>query len=117
MSEIHRIGGGRVENLRLKPQEAKLGPPGISVLKAPTPGDAAQQIRAAFPEAKGLYEAARVVGSSSAEKIRGVGFDVVPNPTKKLPNHHRLTHPDGPKGFNDENLKRLSEVFTDTAGH
>jgi hypothetical protein len=117
MGDIHRIGGGGVENLRLKPQEAKLDPPGISVLKAPTPGEAANQMRAAFPEARGLHEAARVVGSSTVEKIRGAGFDVVPNATRKLPNHHRLTHPDGAKGFNDENLKRLSEVFTDTAGH
>lgn len=35
--DIHRIGGGTVENLRLKPAEAVLEPPGISVLKAPTP--------------------------------------------------------------------------------
>jgi hypothetical protein len=37
--DIHRIGGGGgVENLRLKPREATLHPPGISVLKAPSPG-------------------------------------------------------------------------------
>jgi hypothetical protein len=35
--DIHRIGGGAVENLRLKPKEATLEKPGISVLKAASP--------------------------------------------------------------------------------
>ncbi len=113
-NDIHRIGGGNVENLRLKPKEATLNPPGISVLKAPSPADAARQIREAFPNAEELHEAARVVGSTTAEKIQSAGFDVMPNPTRKLPNHHRVIHPDGAAGFGDENLKRLSEVFTDT---
>ena len=38
----------------------------------------------------------------------------MPNPTRRLPNHHRLIHPDGADGFSDDNLKGLSEVFTDT---
>jgi hypothetical protein len=32
--DIHRIGGGSVENLRLKPREAALAVPGISVRHA-----------------------------------------------------------------------------------
>ena len=113
-NDIHRIGGGSVENLRLKPKEATLSPPGISVLKAPSPSEVARQIRKAFPEAEELHEIAKVVGSTTTEKIRSAGFDVLPNPTGRLPNHHRVIHPDGADGFSDESLKRLSEVFTDT---
>jgi hypothetical protein len=51
------------------------------------------------------------------DHIRGAGFDIIPNPTKKLPNHYRLIHPDGVAGFNDENLAQLSAVFTETSGH
>lgn len=112
--DIHRIGGGSVENLRLKPQEAQLNPPGISVLKAPIPSEAADQIRAAFPRAVDLHEAAKIVGTTTAEKIRAAGFDLLPYPTRKLPNHHRLIQPDGAAGFSDENLQKLSETFTDT---
>ncbi len=112
--DIHRIGGGSVENLRLKPQETRLNPPGISVLKAPTPREAADQIRAAFPRAVDLHEAAKLVGTTTVEKIRAAGFDVIPDPSRKLPNHHRLIHPDGAAGFSDENLQKLSEAFTDT---
>lgn len=114
--DIHRIGGGGVENLRLKPQEAQLNPPGISVLKTPTPREAADQIRAAFPNAVELHEAARVVGTSTTEKIRAAGFDVIANPSRKLPNHHRLIHADGVAGFHDENLRKLAVAFTDTSG-
>lgn len=103
-----------MENLRLKPKEATLNPPGISVLKAPSPSEAARQIREAFPVAEELHEAAKVVGSTTVEKVQGAGFDVMPNPTGRLPNHHRVIHPDGAGGFSEENLKRLSEVFTDT---
>ena len=115
--DIHRIGGGTVENLRLKPAEAALHPPGISVLKNHNPGDAAAQMRAAFPKAVGLHEATKTVGSTSEELIRRAGFDIIPNPTKKLPNHYRLIHPDGTAGFTDENLEKLAEVFTNTTGH
>lgn len=45
MANIHRVGGANVENLRLKPREAKLVPPGISSIKALTPGEAADEIR------------------------------------------------------------------------
>lgn len=107
--DIHRIGGGGVDNLRLKP--------GISVLKAPTPGEAARQIREAFPAARALGEAARVVGSTTVEKIRAAGFDIIADPTKRFPNHHRIVHPDGTSGFDDEHLRKLSDAFSNTSGH
>ncbi|MBI1916949.1 MAG: hypothetical protein HYS12_19750 [Planctomycetes bacterium] len=115
--DIHRIGGGTVENLRLKPAETALNPPGISVLKHPEPGDAAAQMRAAFPKAAGLHEAAKTVGSTSEELIRSAGFDIIPNSTKRLPNHYRIIHPDGVAGFTDENLEKLAQVFTNTTGN
>jgi hypothetical protein len=105
-----------VENLRLKPQEAVLTPPGISLLQAPSPAEAARQIQEAFPAADRLHEATRVVGSTTVDNIRSAGFDVIPSPTRKLPNHYRLIHPEGARGFNDANLAKLSAVFTDTSG-
>ena len=115
--DIHRIGGASIENLRLKPKEATLNPPGISVLKSPTPGDAAAEMRAAYPDATGLHEAAKTVGSSTTGAIRSAGFDVIPAPSRRLPNHHRLIHPEGAAGFTDENLARLAEAFVNTTGH
>jgi hypothetical protein len=117
VGDMHRIGGSDVENLRLKPREAMLNPPGISLLQGPSPGEAARQMRQAFPAADGLHEAAQVIGSTTVDKIREAGFDVMPNPTKKLPNHYRLIHPEGVAGFNAENLARLSAAFTETSGH
>jgi hypothetical protein len=117
VGDLHRIGGGTVENLRLNSREATLSPPGISLLQASSPGEAARQVREAFPAADRLHEAARVVGSTTVDRIRGAGFDVIPDPTRKLPNHYRLVHPEGIRGFNDENLARLSAIFTDTAGY
>jgi hypothetical protein len=111
---IQRIGGGSVENLRLKPAESQLKPPGISVLKAGTPAGAAEQMRMAFPTAAKLHELTKTVGSATEEAVRAAGFDVMPDPTRKFPNHHRLIHPDGVAGFGDDNLARLSEAFTNT---
>jgi hypothetical protein len=115
--DLHRIGGGSIENLRLKPREMKLHPPGISVLKAPTACLAAMQMKEVFPQAKALHEQARLIGTTTVEKIRSAGFDVIAKPTRLLANHHRIIHPEGVIGFNDDNLKRLSEVFTNTSGH
>jgi hypothetical protein len=115
--DVHRIGGASIENLQLRPKEAKLNPSGISVLKTPTPGEAAAEIRAAYPDATGLDEAAKTVGSSTIEAIRSVGFDVIPMPSRRLPNHCRLIHPEGAAGFTDDNLRHLAEVFTNTTGH
>ena len=114
---IHRIGGASVENLRLKPKEAKMNPPGISVLNSPTPGEAAAEMRAAYPDATGLHEAAKIVGSSTIEAIRSAGFDAISTPSRRLPNHHRLVHPEGEAGFADANLARLAEVFTHATGN
>ena len=51
---------------------------------------------------------------TTEDAIRGAGFDVMPDPTRRFPNHHRIIHPEGAAGFTDENLARLSEAFTDT---
>jgi hypothetical protein len=115
--DIHRIGGASVENLRLKPREATLKVPGISVLKCATPEEAAQQMRTAFPTFTALVEAAKTVGSTAEELIRGVGLDIIFTPSRTLPNRYRIIHPDGVAGFSDENLARLATVFVDTTGH
>ncbi|MCZ6875638.1 MAG: hypothetical protein O7G88_19275 [bacterium] len=86
-------------------------------MQCASPGEAARQMREAFPAADRLHETAQIVGSTTADKVRSAGFDVIPNPTQKLPHHYRLIHPDGVVGFNDENLVRLSAVFTDRSGH
>jgi hypothetical protein len=91
--DTHRIGGASVENLRLKPREATLSPAGISVIKAPTPGAAATEIRMALPKAKNLLEQARTIGSATEEGIRSAGFDVIAAPSVALPNHHLLLFP------------------------
>ncbi len=117
LEEIHRIGGGTVENLRLKPTETAMDPPGISVLKAATPREAAALMRSAFPKAVRLHEAAKTIGTASEELIRSIGFEVIADPTRKLPSHYRLIHPDGAAGFSDENLAKLAQVFTNTTGH
>ena len=94
-----------------------LNPPGISVMKTPTPGEAAAQIRKALPTARRLHQAANTIGTTSEELIRSTGFDIVANPTVTLPNHYRIIHPSGVAGFSDENLERLAQVFTNTTGH
>jgi hypothetical protein len=114
---LHRIGGASVENLRLKPREAALDLPGISVLEADRPAEAAAAMRAAFPKARGLQTAARTVGSATVEAIRAAGFDVMTDPSATFPNHYRVIHPDGAAGFTDDNLLRLAEAFTNTTGH
>jgi hypothetical protein len=111
---VHRIGGARVENLRLKPQERILEPPGISVLLGGTPREAAERVQQAFPHAAGLQRAARIVGSATAASIRRASFDVIALPTRHLPSHGRLTHPRGAAGFSDANLEVLSRVFRET---
>ena len=81
---LHRIGGGSIENLRLKPTEEKLNPPGISILRFPAPGAAAAAIRAAFPKATSLHAAARTVGTTTDAAIRAAGFEVIPDPSRVL---------------------------------
>jgi hypothetical protein len=114
---IHRIGGASVENLRLKPKEAELDPPGISAIRAPTPSAAANEMRAGYPNATDLHAVASTVGSATVDAIRAAGFDVIPARSRRLPNHQRIVHPEGASGFTDENLARLAEAFTTTSGH
>ena len=110
---VHRIGGRNVENLRLKAGEVSLNPPGISVLIGGQPFDAADQMRGAFPAAGKLHELTLTVATTSFAAIRSAGFDLIPDPTRRFPNHHRLIHPNGLAGFNTENLARLSAVLID----
>ena len=113
MVYLFRIGGGRIENLRLKTQERNMIPPGISVLEEESAAAAAGQMRAAFPDAARLHESTRVVGSATREAVRAAGFDVLPDPTRRFPNHHRINHPAGVAGFDDASLERLAIAFTD----
>ena len=115
--DIHRIGGSKIENLRLKPREVALKPPGISVLKAPTPAEAAHQMRSEFAEIGELVEASKVVGSTTEQLIRDAEFDIIHVPSKRLPNHYRITHSLGAVGFTDDNLARLAAAFLETSGH
>jgi hypothetical protein len=114
----HCIGGGRAENLRLKARERELNPPGISLLLGGTPRDAAEQMRQAFPDPQKfarVRQQAETVGSTSVAAIRAAGFEVVPDPSAKFPNHARLMHPAGVAGFSDENLQALAGLFQDTS--
>jgi hypothetical protein len=74
-------------------------------------------MREEFPVAEQLHEAAQIIGSTTIAHVRMAGFDVIPDPTRKLPNHYRLIRPEGVQGFNDANLARLSAVFTESSGH
>jgi hypothetical protein len=114
--EFHRIGGGGVENLTLKAKEAGLQPPGISLLQASSPAEAARQMRKAFPKAKKLHDLTNTVGSISSELIREAGFDIMHVPSTLFPNHYRLFHPQGAEGFNEENLQRLALAFVNNTG-
>lgn len=64
-----------------------------------------------------LREDSKTVGSASEESIRAAGFHAIAAPSRLLPNHYRITHPDGAAGFNDENLALLSAAFVNTTGH
>jgi RHS repeat-associated protein len=114
---VNRVGGNTIENLRLKEREKALDPPGISVLLSCPPCAAAEQMRKAFPDKKKykkIWEDSKTVASGPVEAIREAGFDVIYNPTDKFPNHGRIVHPDGEAGFNDENLKKLSNALSTT---
>jgi hypothetical protein len=111
---IHRIGGGSVENLALKPTEEDLDPPGISVFHGGRPGEAAAAMRRHFPRMARRGKA--VVGSTIALKVRAAGFNVIMNPTPRFPQHARLIHPAGVAGFTRENLERLAKCFDNQEG-
>lgn len=113
----HRIGGGDASNLKLRPAEANLQPPGISILIGGTPEQAAADFRRVFGPPSSLGRKAGVVGTADLDMIRDAGFDVIEDSTNNFPNHGRLIHPtQGAAGFNDENLKRLSQAFTNKTG-
>jgi hypothetical protein len=112
---VHRIGGAAVANLRLGPLDATAAPPGLSVLVGGTPHQAAARMWAAVPSRKWLALAG-TVGTTAAAAIRAAGFDVIEWPTPKLPNHARITHPDGTAGFTDANLAVLAAAFHTTTG-
>lgn len=111
---IHRIGGGSIENLSLKPAEATLVPPGISVFFGGSAAEAAEMMRRRFPRMapRGMT----VVGSTTAGQIRQTGFDVIMNPSARFPQHVRLIHPAGVAGFNRDNLERLAPCFQNHSG-
>jgi hypothetical protein len=111
---VHRIGGGVVGNLELKPAEAGFDPPGISLLQGGSPSDAAEAMRKEFP--RKARKGKTVVGSATVGQLRAAGFDVIMNPTPRFPQHARLVHPLGVAGFTDENLEYLSRCFQDLAG-
>ena len=113
---VHRVGGGSVANLRLSPLDAQQTPPGISVLLHGTPQEAAAQMRRAFPGSRKWRATAHTVGTTTAAAIREAGFDVVPDPTTRFPNHGRLIHPQGVVGFTDEHMVTLAATFRDTMG-
>lgn len=114
---VHRVGGGEPKNLALKPQELKLDPPGISVLIGGTPWETAADFRRVFGPNSSIGQAAETVGTAEIDHIRALGFDVVSIPTRNFPNHGRIVHPkDGVAGFNQENLQKLSRIFTVTTG-
>jgi hypothetical protein len=102
--------------LRLSPVDRRQTPPGISVLLAGAPQQAAAQMRQAFPGSRKWQATAQTVGSSTAEAVRQAGFEIVPDPTSRFPNHARLIHPAGVAGFTDANLGALSAAFHDTTG-
>ena len=111
---VHRVGGGTPANLRLKPKEMSLEPPGISVFCGGTAEDAAEQVRLVFPHATRLLSAAQTIGTTVVAAVRQAGFDVIADPTRHFDNHARLIHPEGVTGFSEENVERLSTAFRNT---
>ena len=118
-AQIHRIGGADAANLALKPPEMKLTPPGISVLRAGSPEEAAALAKG-VAQREGwsrMSTAAETMGTATAADVRAAGFDVIHDPTKAFGDaHSRLIHPAGEGGFTPENLDALSKVFTNNGG-
>lgn len=113
---VHRVGGAAVDNLRLRPQELVLFPPGISILVGGTPADAAAVMRAAYPRNR-RWHPPTVVGTATVADIRAAGFDTVVAPTPTFANHGRIVHPAGPAGFTDDELARLAAAFQNNPGN
>lgn len=114
---MHRIGGSDPDDPMLTTREMKLNPSGISVPEGEMPAEVTALMRKAPPNATSLHKAADCAGMPCITKIQQAGFDVMPDPTRKLPNHHRLILRDGAAEFTPENLKKLSDAFADTTGN
>jgi hypothetical protein len=112
---LHRIGGAGVSNLELSAFDKKEIPPGISVLLGGTPQEAANQMRKAFPKSR-KWQKVQTVATATVIAVCQTGFDVIPDPTARFPNHGRLIHPQGIVGFSVVNRQILSKVFTETTG-
>jgi hypothetical protein len=113
----HRIGGGEANNLKLKPAEMNLDPPGISVLIGGSPHQAASDFRRVFGRNSSLGKKAATIGTAMIATIRAVGFDVIADPTTNFPNYGRLVHPTkGVASFDDASLNALSQEFHETTG-
>jgi hypothetical protein len=115
---VHRMGGKA--NLGLTQAEKGLSPPGFSVLVGGTPQRAAWQMRMAFsPQSRysQLWELSRTVGTAQISSLRSIGFDVIPDPSRRLPNHGRLIHQTRTAApFEDRIwLRVLAGIFTDTS--
>lgn len=111
---VHRVGGGTADNLTLKPDEAALVPPGVSVLLAGTAAEAAAVMRRWFPRMAPRGRTS--VGTATVGQIRQAGFDVIMNPSRRFPQHGRLIHPDGAVGFSQGNRERLALCFVNRTG-
>jgi len=61
-------------------------------------------LRPPWGAAQGFY-------SSMMCDVRAAGFDVLPDPIRKFPNHWSFVNPDGASGFTNDNLEKLSSVF------
>ena len=75
-------------------------------------------MREAFPDPVKfgrIHDLTQVVASATVASIVRVGFLVVLDASAKFPNHGRIVHPDGTAGFSDTNLKKLADVFLNTA--
>ena len=118
-TKVHRIGGASATALQLKPPERKLIPPGISLLRAESPEEAARLAKD-VAQKKGwtrLATDAETMGSATAADIRAAGFDVIHDPTSTWGEAHaRLIHPQGEQGFTPENLQKLADVFSNKGG-
>jgi hypothetical protein len=113
---VHRVGGGNAANLQLSAMDCRQSPPGISILVGRTPQEAAAQMRRAFPKSKKWQASAQTVGSATVGAVRLAGFEVVPDPTSRFPNHARLIHAAGIAGFTDAQLEILAKSFHDRPG-
>ena len=95
---VHRVGGGEASNLGLKPPEARLDPPGISVLIGGTPAETAAAFRRVFgrsPTWGGLQAPSVRQRSSKSQRSASMSSRFRP---ATFPTHGRIIHPTGVGG-------------------